>query len=197
MIDEAGDPAPESDQWWPSRLVATHGRWGVRELDATEAVTPWESVYALAGIVPSVAVIRRTAYEASPGWDETFGQPCEDTDLFLSIALHSEVHYLPEVLVKRRMHGAQSVTDLDRLGRQTERLYRKWRRLANAPNGPGARVEHGDQLVHRMHLRTHVRAARRALQAGRPLRAARELAAGARRYAWPLLLGRRSALGDT
>jgi glycosyltransferase involved in cell wall biosynthesis len=192
MIDETGGPAGVADQWWPSRLVAADGRWGVRELTAADEQTPWESVYALAGIVPSLAVIRRSAYESSPGWDESFGQPCEDTDLFLSIALNSKVHFLPEVLVNRRMHGTQSVTDLDRLGRQTERLYSKWRGLARAPGGPRAEVAHGDELLLRMHFRTHLRAARKELKAGRPLRAARSLVGGARRYALPLLVGRRN-----
>ena len=79
--------------------------WGTRVLRADESVTPFESVYTLAGLIPSLTMIRLTIYEQTPGWDESFGQPCEDTDLSLHVALQSEVRYLPEKLLLHRRHS--------------------------------------------------------------------------------------------
>ena len=79
FVDENGKTV--SDVPWSSRWA-----WGPRVLRVDESVTPFESVYTLAGLIPSLTLIRRTIYEQTPGWDESFGQPCEDTDLFLHVA---------------------------------------------------------------------------------------------------------------
>ena len=100
--------------------------WGPRVLRADESVTPFESVYTLAGLIPSLTMIRRTLYEQTPGWDESFGQHCEDTDLFLHVALRSEVRYLPEKLLLHRRHSGQSTTDVSHFNKQEKKLYDKW-----------------------------------------------------------------------
>ena len=119
FVDENGRTV--SGVLWSPRWA-----WGPRVLRPDEPVTPFESVYTLAGLIPSLTLIRRTLYEQTPGWDESFGQPCEDTDLFLHVALRSEVRYLPEKLLLHRRHSGQSTTDVSHLDKQEEKLYNKW-----------------------------------------------------------------------
>jgi len=192
MVDERGELL--GNQSWPGRFAPAPNRaWRVRELPPDETLTPWVSVYALAGIVPSLALLRRSVYAATPGWDEALGQPCEDTDLFLWMALKAEVHYVPRVLVNRRVHSAQSVADESHLVRQRAKLYAKWRELARRPDGPRTEVESGDRFVLRLHFANGLRDAASYLRAGRLNRAVRHAGGAVRRYAWPLL--RRRGLG--
>jgi glycosyltransferase involved in cell wall biosynthesis len=128
FIDAEGreiDRASGSVGWVP-RYVP-EGLW-VRELPPTCPETPFVSVFAPAGIVPSLALIRRAVYARIPGWDEALGQHYEDADLFLQIALRSRIHYLPRPLVRHRRHAAQSSADTRKYGVQEEKLYAKWRR---------------------------------------------------------------------
>jgi glycosyltransferase involved in cell wall biosynthesis len=122
MIDEEDNVI--SDYQWPPRWT-----WGPRILKPTDRFTPFESIYTMAGLIPSLVMIRRETYEQTPGWDENFGQHCEDTDLFLHIALRSAVRYLPEKLVSHRRHAMQSTATNDRFARQEAKLYAKWRCL--------------------------------------------------------------------
>ncbi|MET0252531.1 MAG: glycosyltransferase family 2 protein [Terrimicrobiaceae bacterium] len=123
FVDEDGRTV--SDVLWSPRWA-----WGPRILPSDEPVTPFESVYTLAGLIPSLTLIRRTIYEQTPGWDESFGHVCEDTDIFLQVALRSEVRYLPEKLVLHRRHSGQSTADLSHIADQEEKLYTKWSRMA-------------------------------------------------------------------
>jgi hypothetical protein len=120
--------------------------WGPRVLRADESVTPFESVYTLAGLIPSLTMIRLTIYEQTPGWDESFGQPCEDTDLSLHVALQSEVRYLPEKLLLHRRHSEQSTIDVSHLNKQEEKLYNKWTRMRGT-NARAAREDCQGRLV--------------------------------------------------
>jgi glycosyltransferase involved in cell wall biosynthesis len=122
LIDEEDNVI--SDHQWPPRWT-----WGPRILEPTDRFTPFESIYTMAGLIPSLVMIRRETYEQTPGWDENFGQHCEDTDLFLHIALRSTVRYLPEKLVCHRRHPMQSTATGDRFARQEAKLYAKWHRL--------------------------------------------------------------------
>ena len=123
FVDENGRTV--SDVPWSPRWA-----WGPRILPSDEPVTPFESVYTLAGLIPSLTLIRRTIYEQTPGWDESFGHVCEDTDIFLQVALRSEVRYLPEKLVLHRRHSRQSTADLSHIADQEVKLYTKWSRMA-------------------------------------------------------------------
>jgi glycosyltransferase involved in cell wall biosynthesis len=104
-------------------------RWafGPRRLPSSEPITPFESIYTLAGIVCSLTLIRRSVYEQGPEFDEPFGSHCEDTDVFLQIALRSNVRYLPEKLVCHRRHSGQVTATSSRFATQEEKLYAKWR----------------------------------------------------------------------
>ncbi|PSB22025.1 glycosyltransferase family 2 protein [Phormidesmis priestleyi ULC007] len=104
-------------------------RFGVHELTDEEPITPFVSVFMPAVILPSISLIRRAIYDRTPGWDQAFGQPCEDTDLFLHIALHSQVHFVPQKLVRYRRHDHQSTTNSERYAQQQQKLYQKWRHL--------------------------------------------------------------------
>ena len=140
-------------------------------------------MFCLAAIVPSLAMIRRSAYCLTPGWDEEFGQPFEDTNLFLQIALESRIHYVPEPLVRHRRHGSQSTTDLDRLGSQERKLYQRWR----DPSGLGEAQRETVRSAWRFRERRLIPAqafdaGRRHMREGRPLVALRFLVGGARRW---------------
>jgi glycosyltransferase involved in cell wall biosynthesis len=106
-------------------------RWtfGPRILSSTERVTPFESIYTLAGIICSLTLIRRGIYEQVPEFDEPFGSHCEDTDVFLQIALRSTVRYLPEKLVCHRRHPGQMTATDSRFAMQEAKLYEKWRTM--------------------------------------------------------------------
>ena len=123
FVDENGRIL--SDVAWSPRWS-----WGPRILTREEPVTPFESMYALAGVIPSLSLIRRSVYEQTPGWDEELGQHCEDTDIFLHLALRSEVRYLPEKLVRHRRHSGQSTADISHLRSQEQKLYAKWTHMA-------------------------------------------------------------------
>jgi glycosyltransferase involved in cell wall biosynthesis len=81
-----------------------------RKLRRDEIETPFLSIYNLAGIVPSLAFLRRSVFEQCGGWNEDFHQMYEDTDLWLRMALRSRVHYLPRRLARYRRHSAQSTS---------------------------------------------------------------------------------------
>jgi glycosyltransferase involved in cell wall biosynthesis len=102
--------------------------WGVgaRRLPRSVANTPFVSIFALAVIIPSVTLIRRSAFEQAGGWDEAFGHVFEDTDLFLRLALQGEAHFVAERLVRHRRHTQNSTADVVRVNAQMARLYAKW-----------------------------------------------------------------------
>lgn len=102
------------------------GRWGIREIPPNEAETPFSAVFNLAPVMPSVSLIRRSIYEKSGGWDESFGQHYEDTNLFLDLAIRSKVHYMSQSLVYYRRHEGQSTANDSRFAEQEEKLYELW-----------------------------------------------------------------------
>ena len=117
------------------RLVP-HGL-GIRALKPEEIQTPLSSIFTLsAGIIPSLAVFRRSIYEEAPGWDEDMSIIYEDVGLYIHTAMRSEVHYRPQTLVRYRRHSTQS-TDAN-LGREREeaqraKFYAKWNQINGLP----------------------------------------------------------------
>ena len=84
-----------------NRYVPT--RFGVRRLNEREAATPFAAFLFWAAVTPSDVLLRRSAYERAGGF--TAGQVyTEDLDLWMRISLRDTVHYLPERLVRRRIH---------------------------------------------------------------------------------------------
>lgn len=101
--------------------------FGAQVLPQHHADTPLCSVLTgWAGILPSTALIRRSVYEETPGFDEAFGQPYEDVDLFVHLAIRSSIHYLPRPLVWYRKHEGQSTRDRERDSHQRARFFEKW-----------------------------------------------------------------------
>ena len=181
LIDGQGRRLDSDGEPWTPRWVPS-GRWR-RKLPPEEPDTPFVSVFCLAAIVPSLALIRRWAYLLTPGWDEGFGQCFEDTNLFLHLALVAKIHHIAEPLVRHRRHGGQATADLDRLARQERKLYERWR----DPDGLTDAQRETVRSARRFRERTLVpaqafEAARRHLRERRPLLALRFLAGGARRW---------------
>ena len=114
-------------RWAPTRF------W-MRQLAPDEVETPFVSILCGGVIVPSVALIRRAFYSRTGGWDETIGQPTEDTELFLELALLGHVEFLAEPLVRYRVHPLQStVVDPEHFSRQVRALYARWSRFDHRP----------------------------------------------------------------
>jgi glycosyltransferase involved in cell wall biosynthesis len=124
LIDERGDELVDVPPLAP-RLVPDGS--GVRTLPNTEATTPFDAVLALAGIIPSAVMIRRTALQVAGGYDEGFGQGFEDTDLMLRLALIAPLGFVAEPLVRYRRHAACSSSVPGRHERQWEKLEARWR----------------------------------------------------------------------
>ena len=185
FIDERGEPITMD---WPPRLRAT--RVGVAVIPDGDPVTPFVSIFCLAGIVPSLTVIRRSVWSEVGGWDETFGQHYEDTLGFLKLALRSEIHYLPRRLVRHRRHHKQSTADQSKFARQEEKLYERFRDPSRF--SPGEAIMIRDAWAFReRHLipRRALNAAARCLRHGAPLPAVRFLGGATRILAGSLLLG--------
>lgn len=102
---------------------------GVGVMPDQDEDTPYSTVF-VASIVPSMCVIRRAAYELTPGWDEEFGRPFEDTLLILQIALHGTVIFVPDALVLYRRHSSQYSSGAGhRWYKQCEKMYSRMRSL--------------------------------------------------------------------
>lgn len=173
FIDEAGRVLARTPGMHPR--YAPDG-WRVRVLEDAERETPIASILALAGIIPSCSMIRRSAFVAAGGWDETFGQGFEDTDLFLRLALEGPVHQIPERLVRHRRHAGQSSEEPGRHDAQLLRLHARWRNLDRLAREQRPAIRDAWRFYDRQ-LNWHVAsmAARRSLSEGRPVAAIRFL----------------------
>lgn len=109
------------------RYVPT--RFWVRTLKATEPLTPFVSVYCWAPVMESISILRRSAYERVSGWDESLGQHGEGVDLFLQIALISELHFVPKCLYLYRRHPNQSSARPQVWLQQKQKVRDKWDHL--------------------------------------------------------------------
>jgi glycosyltransferase involved in cell wall biosynthesis len=181
FIDGTGVELPGTPGIQP-RYVR-HG-WKVRTLSEAECKTPFASILALAGIIPSCTMIRRSAFVAAGAWDETFGQGFEDTDLFLRLALHGPVHQIPERLVRHRRHLSQSSEQPGRHDAQLIKLHDRWRDLNRLPAETRPLVRDAWLFYDRqLSWRTATSAARRSLRARRPILAIRFLVGSVLRMA--------------
>jgi glycosyltransferase involved in cell wall biosynthesis len=121
LVDEEDRPLPT-----PRLPRYVPGRFGVRELPPEEPRTPFASIYCWAPVMESLSVLRKSVYLRTPGWDESLGHHGEGVDLFLHVALMSEVHFVPRKLYRYRRHGAQNTADLDKQRIQEEKIVNKW-----------------------------------------------------------------------
>jgi GT2 family glycosyltransferase len=179
FIDETGRTLPGTPGMHPRRVP---DRWRVRELQDADRETPFASILALAGIIPSCSVMRRSAFVAVGGWDETFGQGFEDTDLFLRLALHGPIHQIPERLVCHRRHAGQASEEPGRHDAQIIKLHARWRDLeALAPDHRAVVRDAWRFYDRQLNWLSAWRSTRRLLRNGRPILAARFVAGSIRR----------------
>ena len=106
----------------------------VRQVPEDEPVTPFASLYAPGGLVPTMStVFRRAVYSETAGFDEAFGQGFEDSDLVLRVAVLSDALYVNERLYRYRRRAGQHSSDQQLLSRQYEKLFAKLRALEGNP----------------------------------------------------------------
>lgn len=182
FIDEQANPVDIKED---KPRYAPEGRW-VRTLKPQETETPFVSIFALAPLIPSVTLVRRSAYEKTSGWDETFGHHREDVDLFFRIAIQSKVHFIPGKLVKRRRHSHQNTADSSRRDffiAQDRKLYEKWKKMEGLTPEQMKTVREAFRFKEgRLESYLAFRRAGDYLRNGKPLLALRFYAGGTRRY---------------
>ena len=178
FIDQASVPL-QAPAWTPR--YEPRGRFGIRTVEPERPETPFRALLALAGVVPSLAVMRCSVFATTGGFDEQFGHGFEDTDLILRMGLRAEVHHISEALVRHRRHPTQLTTDPGKLVRQQLRLYARWRDLSWLSPEHAETVRTAWRFVDRRIVPAQaVKAARLHTRAGRPDRAVRFLGGAAR-----------------
>jgi len=100
-------------------------RFGVRLLPPEDAATPFAALFFWGRVSPSISVLRRSAYVKSGGFSEDQGWYAEDLDLWLRVALRGTVHYVPQRLVKRRIHALNHGRRVNARNQET-RLFTRW-----------------------------------------------------------------------
>ena len=127
IIDSEDRPIDAYADAWIPRIVPSG--LGGRRLSDAEAETPFISFYAYNIVVPSLTLIRRSAFDRVGEWDESLGPIYDDTDMWLRISLSFTARYVPQRLLRRRIHGAQLTRDSrgDQRRREARRRYEaKW-----------------------------------------------------------------------
>lgn len=176
-IDESGDPV----QWQATRHRLRRRGLRIEPIPDEITKTPFSSIFTLAVILPSTLLIRRSAFQTTPGWDVRFGQPYEDTLLWLHLALAGEIHRLPETLVRYRRHPGQSTADYAKMMPQELKLYTYWRNMTGFPAGERRIIEDAWRFRERLVVPwTAARAVRREIDSGRYSLAARFVSGGVR-----------------
>jgi glycosyltransferase involved in cell wall biosynthesis len=120
-MDGRGEPTTYGSpgtRYVPSRL-------GVRRLPPGHPDTPFVALFFWGRINPSITLLRRSVYEATGGWDVGQGWYAEDLDLWLKVALRHRIHYVPEVLVRRRIHG-DNYGSRGASEPEERRLFQRW-----------------------------------------------------------------------
>jgi glycosyltransferase involved in cell wall biosynthesis len=74
---------------------------------------------------PSEVLFRRTALNAVGRFDTRF-DICEDYDLYLKISRHYPIEYIPEPLIRYRIHGNNSIRKSDVLVRENSEILDYW-----------------------------------------------------------------------
>ena len=103
-VDRDGTPLAEAE----SDVRWVRSPCGRRGLPDDAWVTPLDAIWARYCAIPSCCLIRRSAFAATQGWDTTLCPPAatfgaEDKDMVIQLALHGEIHRVPERLVTYRV----------------------------------------------------------------------------------------------
>lgn len=106
------------------RRIPTH--LGIKMLPYNTPETPFLSV-GFDCILEPIAVVRRSVYEQTTGWAEWLGYGGEGIDLFLQVALLSEVHFIPQNLYYYRRYSQQVSQTRMKFEVQMQKLIAKWK----------------------------------------------------------------------
>ncbi len=98
-----------------------------RQLRDEEFETPFVTFFCATGQGP-FAMYRKSVFQKTAGWSEEFSEfsAQEDTDMFCQMALLAPVHYLPERLYLKRVHGASITQQNGRIQASYTRFRAKW-----------------------------------------------------------------------
>jgi glycosyltransferase involved in cell wall biosynthesis len=192
FIDENGYPVAAA-VW--ARRRRRRGMWRVEIVPDEVPDTSFASLFTIPGIVPSVSLMRTSAFIAAGRWDASFGQGYEDLDLFLRLRLQGDVLFVPERLVRYRRHPAQSTSDPDHYWRQEQKLRERWRDLRSLDPRQRAMVLDAWRFWdRRVIIQRAGSVARRRLREGEPWLAVRAVLGGVRILLRSLTRHRRSAV---
>jgi GT2 family glycosyltransferase len=185
IIDAHGAPGRE----YPNVPVE---RWAIRGrravlLPCGEADTPLESFLLHADVNPAVVVLRRSVFEEVGGFDEEFQGWGEDLDLWVRIALRSHAHYIPERLVRYRIHDASAsfAPELAAARSDADRRFEtKWLECRGLSEEERRRVQAALRFIdERLWPHRFFMWGREALSRGRPIEAVAQWLRGVRRFA--------------
>jgi glycosyltransferase involved in cell wall biosynthesis len=183
IIDEDGAALPivVDERGWLPRW--TPSALGIRALRDDEPDTPFESVWSFAGAMPSVTMIRRSAFQRAGGWRSAADSVYEDSDLMLRIVLAGKLHYLPRQLVRHRQHANQTTVRLRSIMPDAaKRFHEKWRRDPTLSPPQRALVERAHQFFEYRYIPSvGLGAASRHFRAGHLLEGTRFTIGAARR----------------
>lgn len=98
-----------------------------RALSDDERETPFVTFFCATGQGP-FALYRRSVFQATTGWEKKLScfSAQEDTDMFCQMALEGTVHYLPDRLYLKRVHGASVTQQCDRVQNAYTVFREKW-----------------------------------------------------------------------
>ena len=98
-----------------------------RELADNEYETPFVTFFCATGQGP-FAMFRKSIFQKTKGWETDLScfSAQEDTDMFCQMALLAQVHYLPDRLYLKRVHGASITQQEERVQNAYARFRQKW-----------------------------------------------------------------------
>lgn len=100
-----------------------------RRLPDGEYETPFVTFFCATGQGP-FALLRKSVFVQTTGWEESLSRfsAQEDTDMFCQMALRAAVHYLPQRLYLKRVHGASITQQNGRIQEAYTCFRKKWDR---------------------------------------------------------------------
>ena len=112
--------AAKRSRWVPGRLMP-------RELADQERETPFVTFFCATGQGP-FAMFRRSVFQKTAGWEEKLScfSAQEDTDMFCQMALLGTVHFLPDRLYLKRVHGTSITQQSNRVQNAYTVFRQKW-----------------------------------------------------------------------
>jgi glycosyltransferase involved in cell wall biosynthesis len=149
IIDARGDLIGDARAHGFAPRLVPAGPLRVRELGPNEPDTPFSAILGLTGIIPSSAMMRTSVFEEAGKWDAAFGQPMEDTDLLLRMALLAQVHCTPQPWVRHRRRSGQSTGDEERMWAQVDKLRARWRAVRGLSTEQAQTVEAAWRFIDR------------------------------------------------